>query len=183
MKTRLITFIAAILLLLPQLAFATSFGNAAESEQTAGGPDLYSRIISFLDGEPIEDGFMYLPFGVHLGSDNKEISNNNLIGLFYKSFAAGTFINSFDDRIWYLAYARKIYSYQDFGINYYAGAIYGYDGYLAGASQIPLHNTFLYKYNLNPFISVSPYYQITDEIELHAMFTFGFAIAGIKYNF
>jgi len=183
MKTGLISAIAALMLLAPAFAFATSLESASDNETASAAPDFYSKIINFLDGEPVRDGFMYLPFGMHTGSENKEISNNNLLGLFYNSFAVGTFNNSFDDRIWYLVYARNVATYQDFGLNYYAGAIYGYDGLLSTNSNIPLHDTFLYKYNLNPVITISPYYQISDQIELHAMFTFGYTIVGIKYNF
>ena len=99
MKTGLISAIAALMLLAPALAFAASLESAPDNETASAAPDFYSKIINFLDGEPVRDGFMYLPFGMHTGSENKEISNNNLLGLFYRSFAVGTFNNSFDDRI------------------------------------------------------------------------------------
>ena len=153
------------------------------SENSSDDRSIAKRLIDFIYGNPVRDGILVLPFGVHTRSDNHAISMNNLIGLFQNSVGFGTFVNSFDNRIWYLVNARNLVSYHDFGLDYYVGVIYGYEGFLSTLETIPFHNSFLFKGNLNPVVSVSAYYTISDQFQLQVMYTPGIALAGVKYNF
>lgn len=141
------------------------------------------KVLDFIYGEPVRDGFVYLPFGIHTRAEEKAISNNGLLGVVYNSLAFGTFINSFDDRTWYLASARNIISYNGFGLDYLAGVLYGYKGRLSTIDVIPFSNTFLFKGNLNPVVTISAYYEISEKFEIRTMITPLVVLTGIKYNF
>jgi hypothetical protein len=86
----------------------------------------YSDLQKLIYGEPSRDGIIYQPVGVHTKTISKHPTNNNLIGVVYQSFSAGTFINLYDDRTWYLVVMRNVYSERGFGIGYFAGVLFGY---------------------------------------------------------
>ena len=160
------------------------FNLSNDRENSTDNPSTVKRLIDFLYGKPVNDGFIYLPFGAHTNSERfKEITKQNMLGLFHNSFGFGTFVNSFDDRIWYLVHGRNVVSYNDFGLDYYVGAIHGYKGFLSTLPGLPFHDTFIFKGNLNPIISMGAYYQLTDQVQLHTVFLPGIVLAGMKYNF
>ena len=63
--------------------------------------------------------------------DGRNNDQNHLLGMQYYGLTAGTFINSKDDRAWYLGPARELYSQNftedtRFDIGYKWGLLYGY---------------------------------------------------------
>ncbi len=88
-------------------------------------------------GTPARDSLLLGMWSVHLDGTGEYFgsgSNNDqghLIGLRYWGWTAGTFVNSKDDRSWFLGPAREVYSrpfsYDGrFDIGYSFGFIYGY---------------------------------------------------------
>lgn len=141
--------------------------------------------ISFLDfiyGKPTKNGILYLPLGRHTQIAEENFSSNNLIGIVYNSFSFGTFINSFHERTWYLVIIRNIFSYYGFGIDYFAGLLYGYEGKLSQIEGIPLRETFLFQHNLNPVVSLGAHYEVEKHIQAQVMITPLVILYGVKYN-
>lgn len=157
--------------------------TSVDSSEKSSAPSLADDLIDFIIGEPVKDGVMYLPFGIHTKTKNKDVAKNHLVGIVYNSLIFGTFINSFHDRVWSIALTRNIISYHGFGVDYFIGALYGYKGQLSTVSGIPLRNTFLFKKNLNPVASLDAYYELSDHLQLQAMFTPLVVLGGVKYNF
>lgn len=143
----------------------------------------HNQLLDFVWGGAPKNGVIYLPFGRHTQIQDENLTVNNLVGVVYNSISLGTFINSFREQTWYLVVMRNIFSYHGFGIDYFAGILYGYNGKLANVKGIPFRDTFLFKYNLNPIISLDTYYEITDYFHIQAMITPLVILSGIKYNF
>jgi hypothetical protein len=140
------------------------------------------RLLAFVWGRTPKNGIIYLPFGRHTQIQNENLTANNLVGVVYKSISLGSFINSFHDQTWYLVVMRNIFSRHGFGIDYFAGILYGYDGKLSTVEGIPLRDTFLFKSDINPILSLDTYYEITDHFQMHIMITPLVVLSGIKYN-
>ena len=140
-------------------------------------------LLKFIYGSAPENGILLLPFGIHTQSEDKSWGNNNLVGVVYNSFSAGTFVNSFHDRTWYLVLMRNIVSYHGFGIDYFVGLVYGYEGHLATTNGIPFGDTVLFEHNLNPVISGDIWYRVTEHLQLQMTLTPLVVLAGFKYNF
>lgn len=163
-----------------------SLSNVVSSDMSEGGKKSSSssgvnKIAGFIWGDPVSNGIIYLPWGVH--TKHSGISNNHLVSVVYNSFLFGTFINSFDDRVWSLAFNRNLIEYHGFGVDYVAGLIYGYEGKLSEVEGIPLKNTFLFKHNLNPVVSINPYYKASEHFQIQTVLTPLVVLFGIKYNF
>jgi len=108
---------------------------------------------------------------------------NNLMGVVYNSLSLGTFINSYNDRTWYLVVTRNIFDFHGFGVNYFAGLLYGYAGRLSTVRGIPLADTFLFKSDVNPIVSLETYYEVVDHLDVQLLITPLVALSGVKYNF
>lgn len=157
-----------------------SFGDGKDFSGTSG---FSSNLINFIYGKPIKDGLIYMPFGIHTNLDGENANNNALLGVVYNSFVFGTFINSFNDRTWYIAKARNIISYKDFGVDYYFGLMYGYKGKLSTSKGIPFRNTFLFKGNLSPAFTIAAHYSISDHVQVQTILSPHISLFGVKYNF
>jgi len=46
-------------------------------------------LLEFIYGSAPENGILFLPFGIHTQSEDKNWGNNNLIGVVYNSLSAG----------------------------------------------------------------------------------------------
>jgi hypothetical protein len=157
-----------------------SFGGG----NNLSGASKFSRnLIKFIYGKPIKDGLIYMPFGIHINSGNNNVSNNALLGIAYKSFIFGTFMNSFGDRTWYIVKGRNIISYKRFGVDYYFGLMYGYKGKLSTSEGTPFRNTFLFAGNLNPTFTIAAHYSISDHVQIQTMLSPAAYLFGVKYNF
>ncbi|HXH71654.1 MAG TPA: hypothetical protein VNI58_02445 [Mariprofundaceae bacterium] len=165
-------------------AYASEESSAQAAPQVeAPSDEEQNAFLTFLYGKTPKDGIVFLPYGMHTQTKSKKIAHNNLIGVVYDSFSAGTFINSFNDRTWYLVLIRNIYASHGFGIDYFAGALYGYKGKLATVRGVPFRNSFLFKHNLNPVISVDGWYEFSDHLQMQVMLTPLVVLGGVKYNF
>jgi hypothetical protein len=141
--------------------------------------------VNFLDrfyGKTPKDGLIIEPFGIHTTKINEGLTDNYLVGIVYKSIAAGTFINSFRDRTFYLGVTRNIYASNGFGVDYFLGALYGYHGKLSTVSGVPLRDSFLWKNNINPVVSIDTYYEISEAFKLQLTITPLVILGGIKYS-
>ena len=78
---------------------------------------------------------------------------------------------------------RNLVSYNRFGLDYFAGVMYGYKGQLSTVHSIPLRNSFLFKGNLNPVVSISAHYDISDRLQFQTLLTPLVVLTGLKYNF
>ncbi len=133
-------------------------------------------------GEASPDGVYYLPLGYHT-KHRFSLTNRELIGIEYHSIAFGTFINSFDDRTWYLGMLRTVYTHNDFSLDVLGGLLYGYRGKLSTTEGMPFRNSFLWRDNLNPVITVVPGYAISDHVQLQILLTPLMICGGAKYVF
>ncbi|WP_156826924.1 hypothetical protein [Geopsychrobacter electrodiphilus] len=147
------------------------------------GDSATSSVLKFVYGKSVRDGILILPYGIHTQTKSKSIAHNNCFGLVYNSFSVGTFINSFHERTWYLVAIRNLIAYHGFGLDYFAGVLYGYKGKLATVSGVPFRNSFLFKHNFNPILSLDTWYELTDHIQLQVTYTPLVVLGGIKYNF
>jgi len=157
----------------------TTIAQPIEQSADSGG----NSLLKFIYGSAPENGILFLPFGIHTQSEDKSWGNNNLIGVVYNSLSAGTFVNSFHDRTWYLVLMRNIVSYHGFGMDYFVGLVYGYEGHLATTNGIPFADTVLFEHNLNPVISGDIWYRVTDHLQLQMTLTPLVVLGGFKYNF
>ncbi|RMH16782.1 MAG: hypothetical protein D6698_09240 [Gammaproteobacteria bacterium] len=151
---------------------------AGSNQQSKG-----NALLTFIYGKAPKNGIVYLPFGMHTQSKSKDVSTNNLISITYNSLSAGTFINSFHERTWHFGVTRTIYSTHGFGIDYFAGVLYGYKGKLARVNHIPFRNSFLFKYNLTPGASLNVWFEPTNHLQLQILYTPLVILSGVKYNF
>lgn len=142
-----------------------------------------TSIIDIVIGGPVEDAMFFMPSGVHTRAKRLRVTNHNMVGVIHNSIVYGTFTNSFDDQTYVVGFARNIYSSGNFGLDYYAGVMHGYKGFFYDVSHIPLHNTFLFKGNLNPAVAIVPYYNVTDEFAVQALYAPGMLIVGTKFEF
>lgn len=96
-----------------------------------------SRVWQKIWGKKARDAVLAGMWSIHLDGtgeywgDGRNNDQNHLIGLQYYGWSAGTFINSKDDRAWYVGPAREVYSYNfnpdtRFDIGYKFGLLYGY---------------------------------------------------------
>ena len=88
-------------------------------------------------GKKARDAILLGMWSVHLDGtgeyfgDGRNNDQGYLIGLQYYGITAGTFINSFDDRAWFIGPAREVYSHifrgnKRIDIGYRFGLLYGY---------------------------------------------------------
>jgi hypothetical protein len=88
-------------------------------------------------GKKARDSLLLGMWSIHLDGSGEYFGNgsnndqNHLLGFRYSGLTAGTFINSDDDRAWFLGFARELYSrpfsYDGrFDLGYSFGLLYGY---------------------------------------------------------
>jgi hypothetical protein len=140
------------------------------------------EVLEFLRGTAPQDGIVLLPIGYH-PQHRFHLVDNQLIGLVYHSMAAGTFINSYGDRSGYLVWVRDLYSSSHFGIEYFAGAVVGYNGRLAKTGGIPYKNSILWKHDVNPVVSFNVYYSFSKHVRAQIMVSPLVYSGGLKYSF
>ena len=142
-----------------------------------------SSVLTFAIGKEAADGFAYLPFGWH-SSDSfttDNISLNHFVSLTKNGINGSTFINSFGDRTWSLGLSRTLFLKNRFGLDYSVGLMVGYRGQLAPI--VPHVVRPLFESNLTPYIIASPYYQITEKLEVRALYAPNVFLFGINYLF
>jgi hypothetical protein len=87
----------------------------------------------YIWGKTPKTSITFLPVGSHLvwGKQHKGSNNENLIlALNYQSLAAGTFINSMNNRIYYVGIMRDVFARNHFSAGYIVGLMHGYHGSL-----------------------------------------------------
>lgn len=135
-----------------------------------------------LYGKAPADGVYFMPIGYHT-KHKLSFTNQQVIGITYRSLVFGSFINSFEDRTWYLGIVRTVFTFHSLSVDLVAGALYGYRGNLSKTEGIPLRNSFLWTHNLNPVITVNVDYKISEYVQFSTIFTPLIICSGLKYNF
>jgi len=133
-------------------------------------------------GSKPSDGLMLLPLGIHTRNPTKIISSD-LIGVIYHGYYIGSFINSFDDRVWSAGITREMFSYGIVGLDYYAGLMVGYNGNLADVPGIPFRRSFLFHGDLNVVASLDLHLDFSDSFEIRTFLTPLVIITGLKFHF
>ncbi|WP_252178212.1 hypothetical protein [Endozoicomonas sp. 4G] len=86
-------------------------------------------------GRPFRDRLYLGMWTLHLECGDDQESNNQLIGLSYKGYYGGTFVNTHSNRVWSGGVQRTLFQqkYGEFDIEagYRAGIMYGYKEYLS----------------------------------------------------
>lgn len=113
--------------------------NSLEPEtQKDGHTGISGRdILNAVWGEKARDAILLGMWSVHLDGtgeyfgDGRNNDQGYLLGIQYYGITAGTFINSFDDRAWFIGPAREVYSRifkgdKRIDIGYRFGLLYGY---------------------------------------------------------
>lgn len=91
----------------------------------------YKKLWKTIKGEPVGDALLLGMQSYHTCEDGALNGTNNLVGIEYKGYTAGTFKNSFRNQSAFAGVAREIYSKslsKDTTINfqYKLGGVYGY---------------------------------------------------------
>ena len=90
-----------------------------------------------IKGKKARDALLLGMWSIHVDGtgeyfgDGRNNDQNHLAGIQYYGLTAGTFINSFDDRAYYIGLAREVYSHNyskntRFDIGYKFGLLWGY---------------------------------------------------------
>ncbi len=108
----------------PETAHDTTVETTAEIHE--------NELLTLLWGEPSEDTIMLGMWSYHfVDNDDSYQTSNQLLGISYKGYYAGTFKNSHDNRTWTLGFQRDIYQTQiaflSVSVGYKAGIMYGYE--------------------------------------------------------
>jgi hypothetical protein len=123
------------------------------SENPENKPD--SNFWSKVWGKKARDALLLGMWSIHVDGTGEHFGNgsNNdqgeLIGIQYWGLAAGTFINSKDDRAWFFGPAREVYS-ENFGeswrfdIGYKFGLLYGYGDDLINVAGMSIYATAIF---------------------------------------
>lgn len=108
-----------------------------------------SGLWNTLWGRPFRDHLLLGMWTTHFQKGEDQENNNQLIALAYEGYYAGTFINTFRDRVWSAGWQRTLYQDRwgifDVEAGYRAGVMYGYSQYLQlfGTKFYPLLQTML----------------------------------------
>lgn len=100
-----------------------------------------------IKGKKARDALLLGMWSLHLDGtgeyfgDGRNNDQNHLAGIQYYGLTAGTFINSFDDRAYYIGLAREVYSHNynkntRFDIGYKFGPLFGYGDDLINVAGI-----------------------------------------------
>lgn len=143
-----------------------------------------SAVIGFLKGRTTEDGVYYFPFGWHTNDAPTlgNIMNNNVIALSKGPIVGGTFINSYKDRTFFLGAIRTVYTRGRIGLDYSAGLMVGYKGKLSSDTDGGLRNA-LFEGNVNPYMMLTPYYKLTDNLDIRLLVVPHVILIGLKRQF
>jgi len=144
-------------------------------------PFVFSNIFKFLWGKPVKNSVFYLPVGTH--TRHFGLTYFHLAGGSYKTFYLMTFINSFDDRVFSAGVERYIWQYHQLSVGYGAGLMYGYHGNLSTVHGIPLKDTFLFKYNINPVVVGIADITLTKRTQMTFVLAPLVVSIGIRFNF
>lgn len=147
----------------------------------AGG-QLHSQVPEWLAGTAPENGIFFLPVGYHTQYERR-VTRNDLAGAVYRSVAVGTFVNSFDDRSWFLVWLRRVVATPHFEVEYFAGVVGGYRGRLQETTGIPFRKTFLWRGDVNPVVSLNLGVVLAPNLRLQMMVSPLMTCTGIKYSF
>jgi len=100
-------------------------------------------------GNKAKDALLLGMWSIHLSGSGEYLGDggtneqNKLLGIQYNGFAAGTFINSHDDRAWFVGIAREVYTRKlsdntRLDIGYTLGPLYGYEEHLPNIGGISI---------------------------------------------
>ncbi|WP_454785719.1 hypothetical protein [Legionella sp. WA2024007413] len=84
------------------------------------------HLVSWLWGTPVPSQVNFFPIGTHFLHTNRVNNKQWLVGGVYRGIAAGTFINSFNRRVFYQGFNRQIYRNNLFNLSYLFGVMEGY---------------------------------------------------------
>jgi hypothetical protein len=112
----------------------TGMEDTSESKEEESGMDFWQKIW----GTKARDAVLLGMWSIHLDGtgeyfgDGRNNDQGELLGIQIYGITAGTFINSKDDRAWFLGPAREVYSHNfsddiRFDAGYKFGLLYGYD--------------------------------------------------------
>lgn len=146
------------------------------------GGDLHAQVPEWLAGTAPENGVFFLPLGYHTQYE-RHATRNDLAGAVYRSVAAGTFINSFDDRSWFLVMIRRVVATPRFEVEYFAGVVGGYRGRLQETTGIPFRKSFLWRGDINPVVSLNLGVVLAPNLRLQMMVSPLMTCTGLKYSF
>ncbi len=153
--------------------------------QRAPHHDSSPRVLKFLWGKDAVPGIYYVPYNSHASTNYTDLHPSNLIGIIRGRYSFGTFNNSFNDRTVFAGLTRDIALGRRFGIEYSFGLMVGYQGKLAGSfGSGPLRFLQpLFQGNLNPYVTVGPYYRLTERLDVSLNWSLAFVSLGFKYRF
>jgi hypothetical protein len=151
-KVMLITYMLAIFCIanegvcqedVPSPATATTATQGSEKNE-----EVDSGIWQKIWGDKSENAVLMGMWSIHLkgsgeyfGGSEESNEQNKLIAMIYNGIGAGTFINSHDDRSWFVALGRNVYSREltentRLDISYRVGPLYGYGDSLPNFGKV-----------------------------------------------
>ena len=140
---------------------APSDKSTTSSEKSVEKPIDYSLLESYnsfseetswtskLWGKPFRDHIYAGMWTLHFSSGDDQENTNNLLGVAYKGYYAGTFVNTHRDQVYSAGWQRALYRDKwgvfDVEAGYRAGMMYGYTKYLkmGDSKWFPLFQTLL----------------------------------------
>jgi hypothetical protein len=114
-------YLAAALLLAGVSRDARAFQSATE-EQPSG-------VLSSIWGQPSKSKVWFYPLGVHFDSNTKDPNNlQRLLAVSVSGYAAGTFVNSSNNRIYFAGVKRQVAAIERVSFDYLLAMMRGYRG-------------------------------------------------------
>ncbi|MGI9536945.1 MAG: hypothetical protein ACR2PB_07735 [Desulfocapsaceae bacterium] len=115
-----------------------------EQQSEAEASISWQHIYQLFKGEPAQNS-IYLGMWSHhiIDNDDEYQTTHNLLGITYRGFFGGTFINSVDEQAWGAGVQRDLYSTKyeviSMELGYRLGVLYGYDSMqMANSGLFPL---------------------------------------------
>lgn len=161
--------------------FIIVFSVLTLSAQQKTNTTVKKTFLEELWGDRLEDGLTFMPITSHTTSS--DISDIWYTSYSYKSLELAIFKNSYED--WSLAflYKRTLRFSKELHISYAGGVVYGYNGRLSRAGNIPFSDSFLFTGNVNPIIGIDLDYRIVPRVSVHVSISPLIIAYGFKYYF
>lgn len=152
------------------------YSNTVKTSNSSNAYSAPRQLFASLWGTPSPSSAKFYPAGFHFNSKNSN-NLNWLTALSLHGFMGGTFVNSFNQRVYVIGVERNIFERNKFSINYALFIMHGY-----GENSKKLGKSF-FNHDPGPGITLSANWLVTKHLSFNILTYGGGAILGMSYNF